>query len=277
MGGAKEPKDPDAMDSDEEDEDYVPGADPDAPAADDDEHDAAADADAHADDAPATLSITQQRAVDDAFLDLFGYPYDAAAAGAKSDAKVPAKRRAVSRRQTILSSIFGRRASAKLLLHARAVAAGSRPKPSSGGMIRLEKRVVAEVKRFAGQEIRVERVEWCPVFAGEDEKQSTNAATADNDSEPATGGASGRRAKGVDNLLTELSKPEKLSTISKTSADWDLFKSKNADAKLKEQLESQAGGKEAYLVKKDFLSRVDRRRFELEKGERERERARRGK
>lgn len=81
----------------------------------------------------------------------------------------------------------------------------------------------------------------------------------------------------MDNLLTELSKPEKLSTVAKTSADWDLFKSKNADATLKEQLESQALGNDAYLVKKDFLNRVDTRRFEKEKAERERERAKRGK
>ena len=83
-------------------------------------------------------------------------------------------------------------------------------------------------------------------------------------------------AKGLDSLLTTLSRPEKLSTISKTSADWDLFKSQSANSQLKEELESKAKGKEAYLVKEDFLNRVDKRRFEIEKGERERERAKRG-
>ena len=107
--------------------------------------------------------------------------------------------------------------------------------------------------------------------------QSTAAAASGAAATADAAASSGTKAKGVDNLLTELSKPEKLSTISKTSADWDLFKAKNADSELKEQLESKAKGKEAYLVKKDFLARVDNRRFELEKAQRDRERARRGK
>jgi hypothetical protein len=92
-------------------------------------------------------------------------------------------------------------------------------------------------------------------------------------------GGIGKRSGGggVDDLLAEISKPEKLSAISKTSADWDLFKAKNADATLGEQLENKARGNEAYLVKRDFLTRVDGRRFELEKAERDRERTKRGK
>ena len=49
--------------------------------------------------------------------------------------------------------------------------------------------------------------------------------------------------------------------ISKILADLDLFKAKNADATLKEQLESQAQGNEAYLVE-DFLNGGDNRQFE---------------
>ena len=74
-----------------------------------------------------------------------------------------------------------------------------------------------------------------------------------------------------------MSRPEKLSVASKTSADWDLFKAKNTDTALGDQLESKARGNEAFLVKKDFLARVDHRRFELERAERDRERAKRGK
>jgi hypothetical protein len=148
-------------------------------------------------------------------------------------------------------------------------------------MIRLEKRVVAEVKRFAGQEIRVERMVMVPVMAGEDGEKAdasqTMVAEGAASSSSAAESTTRQKAKGVDNLLTELSRPEKLSTISKTSADWDLFKTKNADVTLKEQLESSATGNEAYLVKKDFLNRVDHRRFELEKVQRERERSKRGK
>ena len=166
----------------------------------------------------------------------------------------------------------------------KATASLARPKDSSGGMMRLEKRVVKEVKRFAGQEICVEKVVMVPVFTGpgDGESKSSHSATngegineksIDND----TGATSALKAKGLDNLLSEMSRPEKLSTISKTSTDWDLFKSKNADEALKEQLESRAEGNEAFLVKKDFLDRVDHRRFELEKQERDRERTSRGK
>lgn len=297
----EEPADPATMDSDEDDEDYVPGADPDEPRGDDDDENDAGPLGGGADgaEAPRALSVTKQRAVDDAFYDLFGYHYAgalhpaSASSGEKSRDKAPAKSsRSVSKRRSILASIFGRNASAKLALHAGRTASFARPKPgSAGGMVRLEKRVVTEIKRFAGQEIKVERVVMVPVMAGEDQVGATAASgAAENGS--LSGGAAGneassandqsaaagaQKAKGVDSLLTELSKPEKLSTISKTSADWDLFKSKNADANLKEQLESKAKGNEAYLVKKDFLNRVDQRKFELEKAERDRERARRGK
>ena len=59
--------------SDEEDEDYVPGVDPDEQGAGDSDDDGGAPTTENDDDAPVTLSITKQKAVDDAFYDLFGY------------------------------------------------------------------------------------------------------------------------------------------------------------------------------------------------------------
>ncbi|KAL7526018.1 hypothetical protein ACHAXR_001272 [Thalassiosira sp. AJA248-18] len=274
---------PDAMDSDdEEDEDYVPGVDPteQGAASDEDENDAANDDNA----TPAALSITKQKAVDDAFFDLFGYHYVTIMNKSCHDKLVPTKsKRTLSKQRSILSSIFGRHSSMKLISHANSTAALARPKPGSkGGMIRLEKRVITEVKRFAGQEIKVEKVVMVPVMAGSEDDTNTSdmakaAAATSSSAETTTNATNRKQAKGVDNLLTELSRPEKLSTISKTSTDWDLFKAKNADASLKEQLESRAEGNEAYLVKKDFLNRVDNRRFELEKSDRDRKRAKRGK
>ena len=230
------------------------------------------------------------RAVDDAFLELFGYPYEPVPAGGRASAggkSLPAKRgRATQRQVRILSSMFGRGACRRLVETAAAVASRSATKPCGGGLVRLERRTVTEVKRFAGQEIRVERVVVVPVFrGGGDAGAEARGRGGDGPPEAAAsaGSAAGApsagatRKAGVDDLLREMSKPEKLSTMSKTSADWDLFKSKNADAELKEQLETSAAGNEAYLVKKDFLDRVDRRRFELEKAERDRERAQRGK
>lgn len=283
----KEPNEP--ADSDEEDEDYVPGADPNEQgAASDDDGDNNA-VGAAEDDGPITLSITKQKAVDDAFYDLFGYTYTLSStthnssSSTKSTDKIPIK----SKHTSILSSIFGKYNTIKLMKHAKITASKARPKPRSGGMLRLEKRVITEVKRFAGQEIKIEKVVLVPVMLG-DENDTTDKLMLDggagrshanitsSQKDSAAASATGK-VKGVDNLLTELAKPEKLSTVAKTSADWDLFKSKNADDSLKEQLESSAVGNDAYLVKKDFLNRVDTRRFEAEKTEREMERAKRGK
>jgi hypothetical protein len=270
MANASE-KDPLNEGSDEEDEDYVPGMDGDA-ASDDDENDLPMEP-----EDIGTLSITKLKAVDDAFYELFGYPYTPGVI--KSSDKVPTKANArSSKERRILAYIFGKKSCIKIINQAKSNAAMAKPKPSSGGMIRLEKRVIKEVKRFAGQEISVEKVVMVPVMMGEDTKAIATqsicsvAAASQTTAKPKTGPA----AKGIDSLLTTLSRPEKLSTISKTSADWDLFKSKNAP-ELKEELENKAQGKEAYLVKKDFLNRVDERRFEIEKGERDRERSKRGK
>ncbi|KAL7426391.1 hypothetical protein ACHAXM_000433 [Skeletonema potamos] len=271
-------KDP-AVDNDEdEDEDYVPGQDPDEGVpSDDDENDIAATLE---EDSGPLLSITKQKAVDDAFNDLFGYNYTKSAA-AKPQSKLPVKSKsAMQKQKNILSSIFGKSSCSKLLSTSKVTAALARPKASSGGMMRLEKRVIKEVKRFAGQEICVEKVVMVPIFTNSGSggdgkpKSSTNEHSNTNNVTAATAAST---AKGLDNLLQEMSRPEKLSTISKTSTDWDLFKSKNADEALKEQLESRAQGNDAFLVKKDFLDRVDHRRFELEKQERDRERASRGK
>jgi hypothetical protein len=80
----------------------------------------------------------------------------------------------------------------------------------------------------------------------------SNAATVAPPAASCIGGISNRSGGGgVDNPLAEMSRPEKLSAISKTSADWDLFKANNADTTLGEQLENKVRGNEAYLVKRD--------------------------
>jgi hypothetical protein len=77
----------------------------------------------------------------------------------------------------------------------------------------------------------------------------------------------------IDNVLAQLAGAAKTSTVKKTSDDWESFK--ETDKQLQDELEKQAQGKDAYLVKKDFLLRVDNRKFEIEKEGRERERAKR--
>ena len=58
--------------------------------------------------------------------------------------------------------------------------------------------------------------------------------------------------------------------MDKTSLDWDTFKDQN---QLKEDLEEKVQGKNAHLIKQDFLTRVDLRQFEKEKAQRDVRRA----
>jgi hypothetical protein len=259
------------------------------------------------------LSLSGRKAADEAFLDLFGYPYHQHQQLSKegsiitdNDQRMQQPKDPITSTTTnnnnlnrraihILSTIFGKRSTSTLLSNSKFNAKSARPKDRalSGGMIRLERRVIHETKRFAGREIKVEKVVLVPVFANEVANNTTstitNAATIDtsdgtsvNDarttaSNPITSATAtittrGPRKKGgLDNLLSQISRPDKLSTMSKTAADWDMFKSTNVD--LATKLEDTAMGNEAYLVKKDFLNRVDTRQFELEKAQREKERA----
>ncbi|KAL7466102.1 hypothetical protein ACHAXS_006401 [Conticribra weissflogii] len=282
------PKNEDDIESDEEDEDYVPDAD--VEGADNDDGNSVADYDTHGGTSSSGLSITKQKAVDDAFNELFGLDFTAINTSATSDrksrSKIPARRSRMAKKQRrILSSIFGAKSADKLFLSSKSVASRARPKPASNGTFRLERRTVVEVKRFAGREIKVEKVVMVPVMEERNEKvqkrefSSSAAATTpiatDRRRIRTRQSKSEVQPKGLDSLLNEMSRPEKLSTVAKTSADWNLFKEKSDNAQLKDELEKKAMGNEAYLVKKDFLNRVDVRRFELEKAERERERVKR--
>ena len=77
----------------------------------------------------------------------------------------------------------------------------------------------------------------------------------------------------IDDVLKRLAGPSKTSTVQKTNDDWESFK--ETDKHLQEELEKQAQGKDAFLVKQDFLLRVDNRKFEIEKEARDKERAKR--
>ena len=112
------------------------------------------------------------------------------------------------------------------------------------------------MRHYAGQSIVVQRkVVATTVMAPDTKPQST-------------------KTSGLDILLKELDGPSKLTTVAKTSADWDQFKVKEG---LDDDLTKQAQGKNAFLKKKDFLDRVDARRFEVEKEVRDSERTTRGK
>lgn len=254
-----------AADSDEEDEDYVPPAEGES----DEEGADVGTSGGKVDDDDAgrpRLPAHKQRAVDEAFESLFGKPPPAAGnatSSLKKGRKKGAKSKKAMKKKNLLASMFGSSAAGKLLSTSAAVTKADtdsrkRDRPLQG----LEKKVVTETKVFAGKEIEVTRTVVGPTGA---------AATAavKGPIAPAAASAPG----GIDAVLANLGGPQMLSTVAKTSSDWDTFKDKTG---LDEELEEKAKGKDAYLVKKDFLDRVDQRTFEVEKAERDRERAARG-
>ena len=64
----------------------------------------------------------------------------------------------------------------------------------------------------------------------------------------------------LDKVLTELQGPKVISTVTKSSYDWDVYKEK-------EQIEDDLSkvSKDGYLTKQDFLDRCDVRSFEKER------------
>eukprot|EP00977_Amphora_coffeiformis_P016707 scaffold5238_cov177-Amphora_coffeaeformis.AAC.2 len=88
-------------------------------------------------------------------------------------------------------------------------------------------------------------------------------------SPPAPVGAAAAPPTGVDDLLQKMNDTGKVSTIAKTAVDWEHFKT---DTGLAASLEEHTESKGAFLKKKDFLERVDHRKFEHERQVRERER-----
>jgi Bucentaur or craniofacial development len=111
---------------------------------------------------------------------------------------------------------------------------------------------------------------------------SSSASVVSSTKTTSTGSKSGgaptvavsKPKSGIDAVLAQIAEPTKTSTVKKTSDDWESFK--ESDKQLQDELEKKAQSKDALLVRQDFLVRVDNRKFEIEKEERDRERARRG-
>lgn len=79
--------------------------------------------------------------------------------------------------------------------------------------------------------------------------------------------AAGKAASGLDQVLASLDAPKKVSTMEKTSLDWDKFKEVEG---IEDELQQYT--KDGYLEKQDFLQRVDLKQFELEKAARDKKR-----
>uniref|UniRef100_A0A7S1VGP4 BCNT-C domain-containing protein n=1 Tax=Grammatophora oceanica TaxID=210454 RepID=A0A7S1VGP4_9STRA len=204
------------------------------------------------------LSLSKQKAVDEAFERLFGY---------KFGTRFMAKRRTVkhqqelSKQEELLTDIFGPTIATKLLATSKSVRKPIKRLPLPKDI----HETITEVKKYAGKSITIQR----RVAIQQNAQQTTKSASSTT-ANPNSRSASAAKPAGLDHLLNQISGPSKLTTVAKTSSDWDSFKTKSG---MEEQLEKKAQGKDAFLVKKDFLNRVDERRFEHEKSKREQERS----
>lgn len=232
----------------DDDEDYDPTEDVDE---DDDEDDVHGMSTSCSTIPSCTLSEAKRKVVDEAFEQMFGYKF-----GTRF---LPKRRRTdapQSQTDIVLSRIFGPTVAAQILATCSSVTdmqVQRAPLPTKTVTM------VAEVKRYAGQTISVKRK-----VSSSDTRTAGSVSVPNGQSKP----------QGLDSLLQELEGPGKISTVEKTSADWESFKQ---DAGVEGEIEKQAQGKNAYLVKQDFLERVDQRSFVQEKAKRDLERSKRGK
>eukprot|EP01038_Epipyxis_sp_PR26KG_P013491 gene13491-18101_t len=110
---------------------------------------------------------------------------------------------------------------------------------------------VTEVRKFAGEEVIVQR----KVFTDGSDLSNNNTSSGQA-AVTATGSA-------LDNVLDKIKGPKAVSTIAKSSIEWDNFKDQQG---LEDDLAVAA--KDGFLTKQEFLERCDLRAFENEKTER---------
>lgn len=127
----------------------------------------------------------------------------------------------------------------------------------------VKKQTVKELFEFAGEIVEVEK----------EVTQTSNSIRSDDgpsqSGEPqikrprvAAVGAGG----GLNAILGQLGKKNKLSVLEKTNLDWKGFKKSEG---IDEELQIHNKGRDGYLERQDFLERTDLRRFEIEKGMRQ--------
>jgi hypothetical protein len=116
----------------------------------------------------------------------------------------------------------------------------------------IEPKIIKTSYDFAGEEVIVEKkVSQKLTKANESQdKEKKNPPVV-------------KRTGGALALLSSLTKKPKMTTLDKSKLDWEKFKEK---ANLKDELQFQA--KDGYLERQEFLQRVDAKQFELEKQER---------
>lgn len=207
----------------------------------------------------AVSEAVRKRKVEDAWKELDGDeveepPTLQSAVEQNSSFPIPKKkkRRRLYRRRTgkksaiiVLSRIFGREAAEKIIAKAKAnIAKRESQVESERKFVTTE--TIVETKYFAGEKVQVRRTM---------RSDEAHAAAA-------------QKTTGIDAVIAGLKGPQAITTVEKSSSDWDAFKSKEG---IEDSLRD--ADKKGYLANKDFLERCDNRAFDRERDERERLRA----
>jgi hypothetical protein len=199
--------------------------------------------------APSSLSSLQLRAVDQAFEQLFGYKW-----GTQFEMKEPQ-----TQEEEIICRILGKSAAASILHN------------KSTLVVPTTKRKPTVTKRDTATKVTRKR---SPSISSNIQSQSTSSTSSIARPEGVgTKQTSAAPKRGVDQLLQTIQGAEGTTTIAKTNADWETFKDQTG---LGSKLEEKAEGKDAFLNRQEFLTRVDHRTFALERKERDKERSKRG-
>ena len=127
-------------------------------------------------------------------------------------------------------------------------------------VVKSAKVSVTQTVKYAGSAVSVTQTFQAGTKAANDARR---AAAAREKAE---------RSDGIDGALAAISRPSAVSTVKKSSVDWDAFKE---ESQLGEELEQAT--KDGYLQRQDLLNRCDVRQFEREKAQRSLERAKRDK
>lgn len=133
-----------------------------------------------------------------------------------------------------------------------------------------KKRIVTEIFEFAGEKVEVQKEvkisDEKPAPSNNDKAPGKSAVpAAAKIALPSLNRRSGNGG-GLSSVLGQIGKKNKLSVLEKTALDWTGFKRNEG---IDEELQTHNKGRDGYLERQDFLQRTDLRQFELEKSMRQ--------
>lgn len=150
--------------------------------------------------------------------------------------------------------------------------APEKPKSQKPAVSTEQKKFTTEIFEFAGEKVEVQK----EVTASEEKKEQSSevsnsskaSATASNSAKASPIASFNRRSggSGLNSVLGQIGKKNKLSILEKTKLDWSGFKRNEG---IDEELQTHNKGRDGYLERQDFLQRTDLRQFEIEKNMRQ--------